>query len=199
MMEEEKVEVEGENFIEQDIDENPGQDTTDVNLASINKSFVPRIFEGRKLPQTPGFSHRKLLSVMKKEGSPARESYKPAIKSAEKNKETYLTLLVKSLKQSQPTENQTKHELPGTIREVNPSKESESSVILDTLDDKITNTNLHKEEVKQAGKCLFKASLLLKGNCSKIPINGQKITMISNKPIVKNKTASIRNALRGEI
>lgn len=66
MMEEEKVEVEGENFIEQDIDENPGQDTTDVNLASINKSFVPRIFEGRKLPQTPGFSHRKLLSVMKK-------------------------------------------------------------------------------------------------------------------------------------
>ena len=83
------------NFNEDDIDE---KDSTAGSLAInpkiVHKSFVPKLFSGRGIPQTPGFTEKKSLSYLKSIATPMqnRRTFRLA-QGAKKQPRAYLQRL----------------------------------------------------------------------------------------------------------
>ena len=57
-------------FNEEDIDERPSEESKAPETKTVNKPFIPRVLEGRKLPITPGFKNTNAFNYLGSIGTP---------------------------------------------------------------------------------------------------------------------------------
>ncbi len=207
--EEEDKDDETADFKESEIDERNESDRRAAKPGVIYQSFVPQSLQDRRLPQTPGFTQRKLMTYLKTIGTPMQGATvdrhfgkKPA------QEPSYLARLVKHKMPQVKPQNTAPTVFKIVLKDPNPIPRKSLDRVQEApsfkeLDQQASNSSIKEpEEVKQVAKFNIRANLLMTGATAKRSPTSPSSRPPFGRPVpapvsvsVRTNASAVRNAL----